>query len=66
MISGISSTNNYSNLWQARQSGTSSSATENIFSKINTDGDCSVSKDEMNALWRILKGSLGNSDYQAR
>ncbi len=69
MISVISSTNSYSNMWQVQQSSSSSSSssTENIFSKIDTDGDGSVSKEEFDAFQTEMqaqfKSSVTSSQY---
>jgi Ca2+-binding EF-hand superfamily protein len=61
MISGISSTNSYSNLWQVQQSASGSTSTENIFSKMDTDGDGSVSKDELSAFQEEMEAQFANS-----
>jgi hypothetical protein len=45
MISGISSTNSCSDLWQVQQSASGSTSTGNTFGKMDTDGDGSITND---------------------
>jgi len=60
MISGIGSTNSYTNLWQVQQSSSTSQA-ENIFSKIDKDGDGSVSKSEFSDFQKQMETNFTKS-----
>jgi Ca2+-binding EF-hand superfamily protein len=62
MISGVSSTSsNYSYLLQLRQCGTQSSSGDEIFGKIDTDGNGKVSKDEFNTFRSNMEAQLMGS-----
>jgi Ca2+-binding EF-hand superfamily protein len=62
MISGISSTSSYySYLSQLRQYGTQSSSSDEIFGKIDTDGNGKVSKDEFNTFRSNMEAQIMGS-----
>ena len=63
MISGISGVNNYDYLWQLQQSGSQSGniSADEVFSKIDANGDGSISKDELSAFQSNMQAQFKNS-----
>ena len=63
MISGISGVNNYDYLWQLQQSGSQSGniSADEVFSKIDANGDGSISKDELSAFQSKLDAQSAGS-----
>jgi Ca2+-binding EF-hand superfamily protein len=63
MISGISGVNNYDYLWQLQQSGSQSGkiSAADVFSKIDANGDGSISKDELSAFQSNMQAQFKDS-----
>jgi Ca2+-binding EF-hand superfamily protein len=68
MISGISGVSNYDYLWQLRQYGSQrgNMSAEEVFSKIDTSGDGSISKDEFTAFQSNPQTPFENSAMGSR
>jgi len=60
MISAIGSSSSYDNWWQLQQSG-STSSTNDLFSKIDTNGDSSVSTSELSTFLSEMEAQFTNS-----
>jgi Ca2+-binding EF-hand superfamily protein len=60
-INGSSAMNNYSCLSRVRESGARPPSVDDLFSKIDTDGDGSVNKDELSAFQSEMEARFASS-----